>query len=94
MHAYNHPYALEKLSYEAQYEQLKRNFDHINNVTGKNPVSMSYPNNSYNKNTIKILNELNIISGFRSNMALVQSTNINKSLTIPRMDHSNILINS
>ena len=91
MHAYNHPYAMSELSYDVQLEQLKNNYDHITDVTGKNPVSMSYPNNSYNKNTIKILNELNIISGFRSNMVLVKSTNINKSLIIPRMDHSNII---
>ena len=89
MHAYNHPYALSKLSYEEQFEQLKKNFDHITEVTGKKPVSMSYPNNSYNKHTIKILNELNIICAFRSNMKLVKNTSIDNALIFPRMDHSN-----
>lgn len=92
LHSYDHPTALSKLSYSAQMEQYKRNYIHIKNVCGKNPISMSHPCNSYNDDTLKILNQLGVLCAFRSNMAAPEGKKINtNALEIAREDHSNIL---
>ena len=53
---------------------------------------MAHPSNSYSDDTLKILRELNITCGFRSNMSLPEGKKINHSpLEIGREDHTNIL---
>lgn len=92
LHAYNHPTELSKYSYGEQKNQYKRNYEHIEETCKIKPISVSYPNNSYNSDTFEILKELNILFGFRSNMKVTGSRIINEdSFIIPRMDHSNIL---
>ena len=89
LHAYNHPFALAKLSYREQYSQLHRNFNHINSCIKQKPFSIAYPNGSYNNDTIKILKKLKIKIGFCSNMKLLNKNNY--SLFFPRLDHTQLL---
>ena len=51
-------------------------------------MSMSHPSGDYNEDTLKILSDLNIKIGFRSNLKVPF---INSNLEIPREDHSNIM---
>jgi len=92
LHTYNHPTALAKMSYNAQSEQYNKNLAHIRDVCGTRSVSMAHPNNSYNRDTIRILKDLNIACGFRSNMEVIEAgTAIDPFLEVPRMDHAKVV---
>ena len=49
---------------------------------------MSHPCGNYNPETLKILSDLKIKIGFRSN---VNIPNIKSNLEIPRVDHANLI---
>ena len=92
LHSYDHPTVLSKLTYNEQFNQYKKNYEHIRKVCGQDIISMSHPSNSYNQDTLKILKMYNILCGFRSNMFPPQGKKINPSfLEIAREDSTNIL---
>ena len=62
--------------------------EHIFSVTNKDPITVSHPCGSYNNSTLKILYQLGIKIGFRSNF---QKLNHN-DMEFPRVDHSHILL--
>ncbi|MDP3696592.1 MAG: polysaccharide deacetylase family protein [Candidatus Taylorbacteria bacterium] len=93
LHSYSHPTVLADLSFEGQAEEYRRNYDHIRRICGKSPVVMAHPVNSYNDDTFKVLSQLDIRCGFRSNMFPKREggrLNDNK-YEIARDDHSNIM---
>lgn len=92
MHAYNHPYKLSNLNYKDQLNELKKNLLHIKKVIKKKPISISYPNGSFNYDTLKIIKKLGVKCGFLSNMKNYNSS-INKNYLIKRLDHSILLKN-
>ena len=47
-----------ELTYVKQLDELKKNFIHLKKVLNKEPISISYPNGSFNKDTLKIINKL------------------------------------
>jgi peptidoglycan/xylan/chitin deacetylase (PgdA/CDA1 family) len=54
---------LSRLSYQEQFDEIKNSFNFIESVTSQDYKSFCYPygySSSYNKNTIKILDELNV----------------------------------
>lgn len=89
LHSYHHPTLMENKSYDDQKNEYSKNLNHLETIFGKNQIySMAHPCGSYNDDTLKVLKELNIKIGFKSNM----NTKINESnLEIPRQDHANIL---
>jgi peptidoglycan/xylan/chitin deacetylase (PgdA/CDA1 family) len=92
MHSYDHPFTLSALSLEKQKEQYKKNARHIMRICKKEITAMSHPLNSYNDDTLGILNEMKIKCGFRSNMSPPSRKKINpNSLEIAREDITNIL---
>ncbi len=65
---------------------------HIKQVCNKDVLSMAHPSNSYSDDTLKILRQLNVVCGFRSNRTPAEGKKINpSSLEIGREDHTNIL---
>lgn len=86
LHSYNHPTQISKLNYKKQYEQYIKNLDHLNSIVG-DIVCMSHPCGDYNKDTLKILNDLGIRIGFRSSLTELK---IKSKFEIPREDHANI----
>ena len=58
----------------------------------KKPISISYPNGSYNRNTLKIIKKLGIKCGFLSNMKKIKLSN-KKNYLLNRLDHSILLKN-
>lgn len=88
LHSYNHPMVLERLSPAEQADEYKRNYEHIQSVTGVAPNTMSHPANSYNQETIRILRNLGIGLGFRADMAAVPNHN---EFEYPRQDHTNLV---
>ena len=52
-------------------------------------IAVSYPCNSYDKNTLKHMQDMGIQIGFRANLADIRLEDA--SLEYPRQDHANIL---
>ena len=91
MHAYNHPYKLGELNYKDQKKELTKNYNHLKKVTECKPISISYPNGSFNKDTIRILKSLNISTAFISSMDKFKK--FEKEYVLMRLDHSIIFKN-
>lgn len=88
LHSYTHPIRIEALEPETQRHEYDRNYQHIARVAGVRPRAMSHPCNSYNSDTIAILDSLGIQIGFCSNMSRGPAKS---RLEIPREDHANIM---
>lgn len=93
LHSYSHPTVLADLSYEEQFEEYVKNYRHIKENCGDSPVAMAHPCNSYNGDTLKILEHLGIRCAFRSNMfPKYEGGRLNPNrFEIARQDHANIM---
>jgi len=98
LHSHTHPTLIEGLSYDEQEDEYGKNITILSNIINckKNDIkTMAHPCGSYNENTKKILNNLNINIGFRSNMSIDTNKKMekinNSSLEIAREDHANIM---
>ena len=93
LHSHNHPTFLEGLSPEKQIYEYRKNMSVLKKFSNNNLISMSHPCGSYNKNTLKILNDLNIKIGFKQIIGLDHRIKkINSSnLEIAREDHANLI---
>lgn len=87
LHSYSHPTRLCDLALADQSQEYRRNFDHLKQVTGQAPVSMSHPCNSYTPATLQALRDLGIRLGFCSNMGEVKKRS---PLEFPRRDHADV----
>jgi len=84
LHSHSHPTVINKFSYDNQKEEYVKNYNILKSIIDDNPIVAAYPCNSYNTDTFKILGDLGVELGFRSNDQL-NSTNL---LELPRIDHS------
>jgi peptidoglycan/xylan/chitin deacetylase (PgdA/CDA1 family) len=92
LHSYDHPFELGKLPIAEQHEQYARNKSHLHSVTGKPPVSMSHPMNSYSGDTLALLKDLGIMCGFRATMTPASDRGVNPGpLELARADSSIVL---
>lgn len=87
LHSHTHPTTMAKLPTKEQRKEYQLNFDFLRNSLGTKPTTMSHPCNSYNNETLSILNNLGIKIGFRANM---ENRNYSK-LEFPREDHANVI---
>jgi peptidoglycan/xylan/chitin deacetylase (PgdA/CDA1 family) len=87
LHSYSHPTEIHRLSAEEQRTEYAKNFEHLAGVLGEAPAAMSHPCGNYNDDTLRILEDLGIRIGFRSNTSV---TGIRSNLEVPRDDHSNV----
>ena len=90
LHTHNHPMMLEKLSYSKQKKEFLKNLRILKKIIDQKIISASFPTGSYNRNTINILNSLNIEICFRDNNKSIKL--INKNFEIPRINHSEVKI--
>uniref|UniRef100_UPI00102B76E0 polysaccharide deacetylase family protein n=1 Tax=Candidatus Magnetaquicoccus inordinatus TaxID=2496818 RepID=UPI00102B76E0 len=88
LHSYSHPTRLGRLPYNKQYQEYKDNFDHLHHLLGVPPRTMAHPCNSYNEETLHILQEMGIQLGFRSNRTALAQRSF---LEWPREDHIHLL---
>lgn len=86
LHSHTHPTTLGQYDRERQYEEYKRNKDILESKTGETVDCVSYPCGSYNEDTISIMKELGIRTGF---IAVMKDTN-SSAYELPRENHSNI----
>ena len=69
LHSYSHPMQMSRLSRLEQLDQYTKNLTHLESLVGEGAiVSMSHPCGDYNEDTLKILTDLGIKIGFRSNL--------------------------
>ncbi len=87
LHSHSHPTALKMMSNSEQLDEYEKNMSILTSIIGSEIFSMSHPCNSYNDETLKILQNMNVNLGFRADMDLGYST----SLEYPRLDH--VLLN-
>jgi len=88
LHSNSHPMKINDLDVLEQKEEYKKNVTHLRSILNQDIISMSHPCGNYDSNTLKILQDLGIKIGFRSNTSI---ESIKSNLEIPREDHANIL---
>ena len=89
LHSHSHPTMMINNSKSRQLEEYTTNKTQLENIINEKIISVSYPSNSYNIDTLDCMNQLGIKIGFRANMADICLRN--PELEIPREDHANIL---
>ena len=87
LHSHSHPTDMGNRSAKFQYENYKTNKEIIEEIINDDVFCMSHPCNSYNNDTLNILNGFAIKIGFRDNLKL----GFESELEIPRIDHTEIL---
>ena len=95
LHSHNQPALLEKLSYTDQKFEYVENIKVLSKILNKpkkNIKYVSHPSGSYNKDTLKILNDLGVELGFKQIMTIESEKGMkkinNSSLEISRQDHA------
>jgi peptidoglycan/xylan/chitin deacetylase (PgdA/CDA1 family) len=93
LHSLSHPFMLASLPLSEQEAEYKTNHQHLSAITGSPPETMSHPLNSYSKETLGILHNLNIACGFCSNMSVSEGGTVANpsSLEFARVDSSELL---
>jgi len=87
LHSHSHPTKLERLNYQDQFREYWTNIECLKNILGTTPNTMSHPSNSYNQDTLEILERLGVTLGFRADMLSPARSN----LEFPRQDHANVM---
>jgi peptidoglycan/xylan/chitin deacetylase (PgdA/CDA1 family) len=82
LHSHTHPIDISELSIEEQKYEYRINLRILSNIINKKIDIMSHPLNSYSNETLKILSDIGIKFGFRSND--IKKTYSN--LELPRKD--------
>lgn len=89
LHSHTHPTVMGNMSYTEQMAEYSTNKKCLEKIIDKEVVSVSYPCNSYNDDTLRCMKELGIKIGFRANMA-DEFLGMNQ-YEFPREDHANIV---
>ncbi len=87
MHSHTHPTTMASKSYDEQLAEYRDNKNVLESIIGDNVFSVSYPCNSFNNNTDKIMKELGIRIGFNATMPASEY----KDLHFPRKDHAYVM---
>jgi peptidoglycan/xylan/chitin deacetylase (PgdA/CDA1 family) len=82
-HTVTHPKYLNKMSYAAQYKELRDSKDTIEKITGKKVEYIAYPYGCYNADTIKAAQEIGYKMGFQMDSG--QGGLINSAYEYPRI---------
>ncbi len=98
LHSHSHPTLIEKLSFDQQKKEYYKCLTIISKILNKTNNSikyMSHPCGSYNKDTLRVLDELGIELGFKQFMSVEREKGMkkinNSNLEIAREDHSEII---
>lgn len=87
LHTHSHPTSVGSMAPNIQAQEYQTNLRFISSIVGEAPDCMSHPCNSYNHDTIEVLEKLHIQLGFRANM----KDNLYSNYEYPREDHANII---
>lgn len=87
LHSHTHFTSLADVGYKRQKLEYETNKRILQEIVGGEIDVVSYPCNSYNDETLKIMRELEVKIGFRANM----EDGYSSLLELPREDHINII---
>lgn len=87
LHSHTHPTRLEDLSPVRQRYEYERNAAFLFDITGRRPDAVAHPCNSYSAETLRILDEMGVRVGFRSNTRVAPASRFE----LQREDHANLL---
>lgn len=85
LHSHTHFTTTSNLSFEKQRNDYYVNYSILSEITGERIKTVSYPSNSYNTDTFRILHDLGIQLGFKSNS---DYSCIDVDYEFPRIDHT------
>lgn len=88
LHSHSHPMTVGRLPLSTQEFEYKKNKSLIEDILNKKVCTMSHPSNSYNGDTIQVLNSIGIEIGFRADLEPIEQIS---NLELPRNDHTNVL---
>ncbi len=88
LHSHSHPMQMHRLSREQQHTEYSLNRRMLQDICDRAPRTMSHPCGNYDRHTLKILHDMGIRLGFRSNMARAGN---GSALEMPREDHANLV---
>ncbi|HKZ40049.1 MAG TPA: polysaccharide deacetylase family protein, partial [Candidatus Hodarchaeales archaeon] len=88
LHSHSHPTCMADLPKEKQRLEYETNYKVLSDILIEPPYAVAHPCNSYSADTLRILRELGIRIGFRSNTARLDLS----SLEFPRRDCADLLI--
>ena len=87
LHSHTHPTRLEDMTLAEQTREYRMNHEHLTDLLGVVPETMSHPCNSYNDHTLETLRDLKIRLGFRVGIVFPRTS----ELEYPREDHANVM---
>ena len=87
MHTHTHPTKLSLLSPKDQKIEFYNNRRVLRKLTGHSPRSVSYPNNSFNEDTVSVLHSMGTNVGFCASENVAEHNN----LQFPRYNHVHLL---
>ena len=95
LHSHSHPTLMEKKKINFQFKEYKYCKQILKKKFNLDAYSMSHPNGSYNKHTLKILRQFDIQLGFKQTLKVEKKKGMkkvnNSDLEVARVDHTNLL---
>lgn len=88
LHSHSHPMTMGRLPVSVQESEYNTNKSLIEEILNKKVCSMSHPSNSYNNDTLQVLNSIGIEIGFRADLEPLEQIS---NLELPRNDHTNVV---
>lgn len=91
LHSHTHPLNIAAMSQAAQLREFQLNAEFIYGVTQSWPTTVAYPLGNYSQITVKVLQSMGVVCGFRSDCTAIGRISPNLSpLEIGRIDISSI----
>lgn len=84
LHSYTHPTTMGALPKDEQFREYDLNRVHLTRLLGYCPEVMAHPSGSYNDDTLRILEDMKVRIGFRSDDRPGSGTLLEQ----PRLDHT------
>lgn len=88
LHSDTHPTTMSMLSRSNQRQEYSENSAYLMNLLGYRPEAMSHPCNSYSSDTLQILEDLDVVVGFRADVVPIEARS---RLEYAREDHANLI---
>jgi peptidoglycan/xylan/chitin deacetylase (PgdA/CDA1 family) len=87
LHSHSHPTQIKELSFGDQLDEYTKGHTILSSIINQKIKAMSHPCNSYNSDTLKVLEKLNVFFGFRANM----EEGYTSKWEYPRLDHAHLI---
>ncbi|MBF0369126.1 MAG: polysaccharide deacetylase family protein [Magnetococcales bacterium] len=87
LHSHSHHNRIIDLPQARQEAEYTTNARHLKAITGEDPITVSYPCNAYDAETLRFLSSIGVRVGFRTDLFDTPKS----LLELPRMDHIEVI---